>query len=79
VKRRVPSFTIITIFILLILCGLPLIHYLNLELNPNATSSSLSVRFSWPDAEPKVIEQEVTSKLEALFAGVNGIRDINFG
>jgi len=62
---------------LFILCGLPLIHYLNFELNPQATSSSLSIRFSWYYAEPRVIEQEATSKLEALFAGVNGIKEIS--
>ena len=74
--RRFPSFTIINIFILLILCGIPLIHYLNLELNPTSLSSSLSVLFSWYDAESRVIEQEATSKLEALFAGINGIKEI---
>jgi multidrug efflux pump subunit AcrB len=76
VTRHFPSFTIIIIFILLIFCGIPLIHYLNLELNPNASSSSLSVWFSWYGAEPRVIEQEATSKLEALFAGINGIKEI---
>ncbi|MCX6326528.1 MAG: efflux RND transporter permease subunit, partial [Bacteroidia bacterium] len=76
-KPKFPSFTIIIIFILLILCGIPLIHYLNLELNPTAASSSLSVRFSWNGAEPRIIEQEATSKLEALFARVNGIRNIS--
>ena len=40
-------------------------------------STSLSVRFTWTGAEPRVIEQEATSKLEALFASVNGITDIN--
>ncbi|MCX6327677.1 MAG: efflux RND transporter permease subunit [Bacteroidia bacterium] len=76
-KPKFPSFTIIIIFILLILCGIPLIHYLNLELNPTSSSSSLSVRFSWSGAEPRIIEQEATSKLEALFARVNGIRNIS--
>jgi multidrug efflux pump subunit AcrB len=35
------------------------------------------VRFSWNGAEPRIIEQEATSKLEALFAKVNGIRNIS--
>jgi multidrug efflux pump subunit AcrB len=77
VKKRFPSFTILVVFVLLILCGLPLILYLNLELNPIGASSSLSVGFSWYGAEPRVIEQEVTSKLEAAFARVQGIKDIN--
>jgi len=76
-KKHLPTFTIITLFVLLILCGIPLVHFLNVELNPNGTSSSLSIRFSWYGAEPRVIEQEVTSKLEALFAQVQGVKDIN--
>jgi multidrug efflux pump subunit AcrB len=77
VINRLPSFTIIVLFLLIILCGIPLIRYLNLELNPNGKSSSITVRFSWNGAEPRVIEQEVTSKLESLFARVQGVKDIH--
>ncbi len=76
-KPKISSFTVIVVFILLILCGMPLVYRLNLELNPGGRSSSLSVRFSWAGAEPRVIEQEATSKLEALFASVNGIKEIS--
>lgn len=76
-KSSYPSFAIIVIFILLVVCGIPLIHYLNIKLNPDASSSSLTVTFSWTNAEPEAIEQEATSKLEGLFARVNGIKDIS--
>ena len=35
------------------------------------------MNFSWYGAEPRVIEQEATSKLEALFAQVKGIKEIS--
>lgn len=76
-KSKISSFTIIIVFILLILCGVSLVCRLNLELSPGGRSTSLSVRFSWSGAEPRVIEQEATSKLEALFASVNGIKEIS--
>lgn len=76
-KPKISPFTVIIAFILLILCGMPLVYRLNLELIPGGRSSSLSVRFSWLGAEPRVIEQEATSKLEALFASVNGIKEIS--
>jgi multidrug efflux pump subunit AcrB len=76
-KNSYPSFAIIVVFILLVVCGIPLIHYLNIKLNPDASSSSLTVSFSWTDAEPEAIEQEATSKLEGLFARVNGIKNIS--
>ncbi len=76
-RKPFPSFAILTIFMLLVFCGIPLIHYLNIKLNPDASSSSLTVSFSWADTEPEAIEQEVTSKLEGLFARVSGIKDIS--
>ncbi len=76
-KPKISSFTVIVVFILLILCGMPLVYRLNLELNPGGRSSSLTIRFSWAGAEPRVIEQEATSKLEALFASVSGIKEIS--
>ena len=71
------SFRISIVFIILSLSGIALIKYLNLELNPNSRSSSVAINFNWPGTEPRVIEQEVTSKLEALFAQVKGIREIS--
>lgn len=54
-----------------------MIHFLNIKLYPDASSSSLTVNFSWTNAEPETIEQEATSKLEGLFARVNGIKYIS--
>lgn len=36
----------------------------------------LSVTYRWPDASARVIEQEVTSKLEGLLSGVKGIKGV---
>jgi multidrug efflux pump subunit AcrB len=77
VIKHTSSFTIIIVFLLFILCGISLVHYLNFELNPNTRSSSFSVNFSWFGTEPRVIEQEATSRLEALFAQVRGIKEIS--
>jgi multidrug efflux pump subunit AcrB len=54
-----------------------LVHFLNIELSPDSRSSYITVNFNWPGTEPRVIEQEVTSKLEALFAQVKGIKGIS--
>jgi multidrug efflux pump subunit AcrB len=63
--------------VVLILSGLPLVYLINIELNPTSKYSSLSVSFSWFGSEPRVIEEEVTSKLEGLIARVQGIKNIN--
>jgi multidrug efflux pump subunit AcrB len=77
VKSSIPSFTIIVSFIALSLCGISLIRFLNIQLNPSSSLSSFTIDYFWPDAGARVVEQEVTSRLEAICAGVKGIRDIN--
>jgi multidrug efflux pump subunit AcrB len=37
----------------------------------------LSVNYRWADASARVIEQDVTSKLEGLFRGVKGIQEVS--
>ena len=74
---RLSSFSVIIVFTCLVIIGITLIPLLNIQLKPSHSSPKLSVSFSWPDASAKVIEQEVTSKLEGLFNSVKGIEEIS--
>ncbi len=76
-RKNKWSYRVILIFILLVLCGLPLILKLDIKLSPEANPSSLTVSFSWPYAEPITVEQKVTSILEAIAARVQGISRIS--
>ena len=76
-KRKLSSFTVITIFICLSIIGASLIPLLSIQLTPNRANKSLNVNFDWRDASAKVIEQEVTSKLEGVFNTVRGIKNIS--
>lgn len=69
-------FSIITIFAALILIGICSIPLLSIQLSPSRTNAELSISFQWPNASARVIEQEVTSKLEGLLGGIEGIQDI---
>lgn len=75
-KRKLSSFSVITVFICLTIVGISLIPSLSIQLKPNRPSKSMSVSFAWHRASSKVIEQEVTSKLEGLFNSVKGIKEI---
>jgi len=57
--------------------GVSLLPLLNVQLTPSRSLPGLTVSYSWPDASARVIEQEVTSKLEGLFSGVKGIKDVS--
>jgi len=75
-KRSPSSFSILIVSIVPVLCGLALTFSLTVQPGINTSTSKITVRFFWPDVQPRVIEQEATSKLEALFAKVQGVRDI---
>ena len=72
-----PSYSILVLSIVLILCGLFLSRFLNIQLTPSASSSSFTITYSWQESSARVVEQEVTSKLEALCAGVIGVKSIS--
>lgn len=50
---------------------------LNVRLNPSRALPRLCISYHWPEASARVIEQEVTSKLEGLFSSVKGIKEVS--
>ncbi|GAA3640414.1 efflux RND transporter permease subunit [Flavivirga jejuensis] len=76
-KRKPSSFSIILIFVCLSIIGVSLIPLLSIQLTPSKKAPSLNVNFSWQDASAKVIEQEVTSKLEGVFNTIKDIKEIS--
>ena len=76
-KYQKYSYFILVIFILLMIIGASLLPFLNIQLTPSRTLPGLTVSYRWPDASARVLEQEVTSKLEGLFSGVKGINKVS--
>ncbi|MCG8475785.1 MAG: efflux RND transporter permease subunit [Cytophagales bacterium] len=74
---KLSSFSIILIFICLSIMGAGLIPKLTVQLKPSRSTSGLSVSYSWRGASPKVLEQQVTSKLEGAFNRIRGVRSIS--
>ena len=50
---------------------------LNIQYEPSHKQSRLSVNFSWPDASAKLVEMEVTSKIEGLAASIKGVEKVS--
>jgi multidrug efflux pump subunit AcrB len=57
--------------------GVCLLPLLNVQFTPSRSLPGLSVSYYWPDASARVIEEEVTSRLEGLFSGVKGIKEVS--
>lgn len=73
---KLSAFSVNTIFIVGMLLGISLIPRISLQLMPSSRSNELSVSFSWANANPEMLEMEVTSKLEGAFARTKGLNNI---
>lgn len=76
VSPRLSAFTIIVSFLCVALVGLALLPLLPLKLSPSRTLPMLTVHYTMPNHSSRVIEQEVTSRLEAMLARIKGIKEI---
>ena len=61
---RLSAFSINTIFVVMMILGISLIPRLSLQLEPSSRSNKLNISFSWTNANPELLETEVTTKLE---------------
>ena len=76
-KPQLSSFSVIIVFACLVIIGVGFLPLLNIQLNPSNSVSKLSISYRWHDASARLVEQEVTSKLEGLFSAVKGIKTIS--
>ena len=74
---KISSFTIIVTFLCLALAGLAFVPLLHIKLSPSRTLPRLTINYSMPGNSARVIEMEVTSRLEAMLARIKGIKEIN--
>ena len=75
--RTYSPFTLIVTFVCLSLVGLALMPLLPVKLSPSRTLPGLTVSFTMPGNSSRVIEAEVTSRLEAMLSRVKGVKGIN--
>jgi multidrug efflux pump subunit AcrB len=71
------AFTIIVIFVVLIIAGISLIPLTSFKFLPTRTLPSISVSYQWPNISGRVIEMQVTGPLEGAFSTVRGIKEIS--
>ena len=76
-KKRVSSFSIIIVFACLSILGVVLIPQLPMKLNPSRKLPVVNVSFSMWDQSARVVETEVTSKIEAMLNRIRGVQNVN--
>ena len=71
------SFSIIIVFVSLLILGLFMIPKLPVKLNPSKKIPVVNVHFSMHGQSARVVEMEVTSKLEAMLSRIKGVQEIS--
>jgi multidrug efflux pump subunit AcrB len=74
-KPAFSPFSIIVVFLALMIIGIAFIPMLNVRYKPNRTLPQLTISFRWANASPKVIEEE-TSKIEGVLGKVSQVKNI---
>ncbi len=76
-KLPISSFSTIIVCVCLTIVGLSLVPYLPVKLSPSKSLPTINVSFSLAGQSSKVVETEVTSKLEAMLSRLEGIQNIS--
>ena len=75
-KKRNFSFTIIILTVALVLVGVAFLPRLPIKLNPGRNLPVINVSFSMKDAASRVVESEITSRMEAMLSRIDGVTRI---
>ncbi len=74
--RQPSTFSTLMVFAVLAMAGFALVPRLSVRLLPSVQAPNLTVRFTWADASPEAVEQDVVSLLEGAFSLVQGVESI---
>lgn len=75
---KVSNFTLLLTLAILMVIGAALLPKIDVADNPRPRQGkTLSVTFAWPRASAKVIEQNVTSRIEGVVSSVKGVENVS--
>lgn len=67
---RIPSFSVLLITAVIAVLGIVSVPMLNVRYTPEQTGNTINVSFSWNDVSARIMEAEVTSKIEGVLSGI---------
>ena len=74
--NRLSSFSVILVFVVLMIIGAGVTPLLNIQYTPTQKKNEIAISYSWQGASAKVLEMEVTSKIEGIVSSIQGCRNI---
>lgn len=76
-NHRRTAFGILVATTALSLLGVLLLFHISLRLTPSRNKPAISVSYSLPDASPRTVERDITSKLEGVLSHVKGVENVS--
>lgn len=77
-KNGGHSFSILLLMCILITVGVALLPRLDISNEPRPErGKTLTITYRWPNASAKVVEQNVTSRIEAMVSAVRGVESVS--
>ena len=76
-RKGIPAFSVLLIMAVAAIVGIASIPMLNVQYAPSVTGRSISVSYSWPGASERIMEAEVTSRIEGVLSGIRNCRSIS--
>ena len=75
--KKIPPFTVILLMAVLAVTGIAGIPLLNVQYSPVPADKSITVSYSWGEASERVMETEVTSRLEGVLTGIRNCSSVS--
>ena len=76
-RRVLSAFSVLLIMSALSVIGIALLPRLNIQYSPSPVERNITVSFSWNNASARLIEQQITSRIEAALSVIGGCDDIS--
>lgn len=75
--RRIPAFTVLLLMAVAAVAGIATVPMLNVQYSPSAPGRSVKVSFYWDNASERVMEADVTSRIEGVLSGMAGCTSVS--
>lgn len=69
-RKGISSFSVLLMMAVVAVVGMACFSMLKVQYAPSVTDSSITVRYSYPGASSRIVEAEVTSRLEGVLSGI---------
>lgn len=76
-RRGISSFSVLLLMAVAAVVGIACLPRLKVQYNPTTASSEISVYYSYPGASARIVEAEVTSKLEGVLSSIREVSETN--